>query len=149
MNLHQLGKEHVDLPGTNLLQTLVKPNNMTLTQSYETQRDLLIGMAYHRGSTLVAQRTYSYDTLVRPLTRNTARNGQTVNDSFVHNSRSELVSAIVNGETYSYDYDNIGNRTAALEESSGVASRTAYTANELNQYTSIQENEDAAFVPVF
>ena len=137
------------LPGSNLLQTLTMPCNMTLTQSYETQRDLLIGMAYHRGSTLVTQRIYSYDTFGRPLTRNTARNGQTVNDTFAHNAQSELVAAQVNGKDYEYAYDNIGNRTAAIEDSSGVASRTEYTANELNQYTSIQENEDIAFVPAF
>ena len=137
------------LPSTNLLQSLTMPCNMTLTQSYETQRNLLIGMAYHRGSSLVTQRTYSYDTLGRPLTRNTARNGQTVNDTFAHNSHSELVAAQVNGKDYEYAYDNIGNRTDALEESSSVASRTAYTANELNQYTSIQENENEAFFPVF
>lgn len=69
------------------------PCNMTLTQSYETQRDLLIGMAYHRGSTLVAQRDYVYDAIGRPMERNTARNGQTVNDTFTHNNRSELTSA--------------------------------------------------------
>ena len=132
------------LPGSNLLQTLTMPCNMTLTQSYESQRDLLIGMAYHRSTTLVAQRTYSYDTLGRPLTRNTARNGQTVNDSFVHNSRSELVSAIVNGETYGYDYDNIGNRTAVVEDSSGVTNRTEYEANGLNQYTAMGD-----FAPAF
>ena len=51
------------LPGSNLLQTLTMPCNMTLTQSYATQRDLLIGMSYHRSNTLVAQRTYSYDAL--------------------------------------------------------------------------------------
>ena len=39
---------------------------MKLTQSYEIQRDLLTGMAYHRGSTLVAQREYSYDSLEAP-----------------------------------------------------------------------------------
>ena len=53
------------LPGTHLLQKLTKPNGMSLTQSFESQRDLLTGMAYHRGSTLVAQRTYTYDTLGR------------------------------------------------------------------------------------
>ena len=137
------------LSGTNLLQTLTMPCNMTLTQSYESQRNLLTNMTYHRSSTLVTQRTYSYDTLGRPLTRSTARNGQTVNDCFVYNSRSELSSATVNGSTYGYDYDNLGNRTAALEASSSVTSRTEYTANELNQYTSIQENEDIAFVPTF
>ena len=55
------GFEYV--PGSNLLQTLTKPNGMTLTQTYEATRDLLIGMAYHRGSNLVAQRTYTYDIL--------------------------------------------------------------------------------------
>ena len=133
------------LPGSNLLQTLTMPCNLTLTQSYETQRDLLIGMAYYRGSTLVTQRSYSYDSLGRPLTRNTARNGQTVNESFVHNSRSELSSATVNGNNYGYDYDNIGNRRMAMETSD----YTLYEANALNQYTSIQENEEAAFCPTF
>ena len=133
------------LPGSNLLQTLTMPCNMTLTQNYETHRDLLIGMTYHRGSTVVTQRTYTYDALGRPLTRSTARNGQTVNDSFVHNSRSELASAQVNGTTYGYDYDNIGNRRMAMEASDYML----YEANALNQYTSIQENDDTAFVPSF
>ena len=133
------------LPGSNQLQTLTMPCNMTLTQSYETQRNLLIGMAYRRSNTLVTQRTYTYDTLGRPLTRSTARNGQTVNDSFVHNSRSELARATVNDTTYGYDYDNIGNRRMAMEASD----YTLYEANELNQYTSIQENEEAAFAPTF
>ena len=46
---------------------------MTLTQSYEIQRDLLTGMAYHLGCTLVAQREYVYDTLGCPTVRNTDR----------------------------------------------------------------------------
>lgn len=120
-------------------------NGMTLTQSYEENRDLLIGQLYKRSNTSVASRAYTYDTLGRPLTRSTARNGQTVNDSFVHNSRSEMSSAPVNGTTYGFDYDNIGNRETATESEI----TTNYTANELNQYTSIQENEDDAFVPTF
>lgn len=105
---------------------------MAVRKSCEIQRDLLTGMAYHRGTTLVTQRTYSFDTLGRPLTRSTARNGQTVNDSFVHNSRSELASAVVSGATYGYDYDNIGTRRMAMEASD----YTLYEANNLNQYTS-------------
>ena len=68
---------------------------MTLTQSYEAQRDLLTGMAYHRGTTLVAQREYTYDVLGRPTARTTSRQGNVVNDTFVHNSRSELACAQV------------------------------------------------------
>ena len=83
------------LQGTNLLHKLTKPNGMTLTQSYEVSRDLLTGMAYHRGTTLVAQREYTYDVLRRPTARTTSRQGNVVNDTFVHNSRSELASAQV------------------------------------------------------
>ena len=125
------------LSGSNLLQTLSLPCNMTLTQTYETQRDLLTGMLYKRGSTGVVEHSYTYDALGRPTARNTARNSTTVNDSFGYNTRSELTSATVSGNDYAYSYDNIGNRAAAVEDSSGVASSTEYTANDLNQYTAI------------
>ena len=133
------------LAGTNLLQVLTKPNGMTLTQTYEATRDLLTSMAYYRGSTLVAQRTYSYDILGRPTARNTARQGKVVNDTFAHNTRSELVSAQVNGTEYEYAYDNIGNRQQATEGNEV----TVYDANSLNQYTAISKNGAAAFVPQF
>ncbi|MGN0868440.1 MAG: hypothetical protein ACI4O9_02805, partial [Akkermansia sp.] len=134
------------LSGSNLLQTLSMPNNMTLTQSYESQRDLLTGMSYKRGNTPVAERSYSYDTLGRPLTRSTTRSGQaTRSDSFGYNTRSELASATVNGISYGYGYDNIGNRTTATE---GEGS-TAYASNNLNQYTAIQTGEETAFTPTF
>ncbi len=139
------------LPGTNLLQTLTKPNNMTLTQSYEPQRDLLTGMLYKRGNTAVAQRTYTYDTLGRPLTRTTARNGQTVNDTFGYNNRSELTTATVNGGSYAYDYDNIGNRLSS-QSSAGAeadAAITEYTANQLNQYTALTVDGDIDFQPEY
>ena len=139
----QFGYEY--LSGSNLLHKLTKPNGMTLTQTYETTRDLLTGMAYHRGSTLVAQREYTYDILGRPTARNTARQGRVVNDSFAHNSRSELEIATVNGANYEYVYDNIGNREFSLENNTA----TMYEANELNQYTSISENGGAPFVPQF
>ena len=122
------------LPGTHLLQSLTKPNNMSLTLSYETQRDLLTGMSYKRGNTDVASRTYTYDAAGRPITRNTSGNGATVNDSFGYNNRSELTAATVNNGTYSYNYDNIGNRNTAQEITEEI---TNYTANNLNQYTAI------------
>ena len=122
---------------------------MTLTQSYEEKRDLLTGMCYKRSNTTVAERTYTYDALGRPLTRSTARNGQTVNDTFGYNNRSELTTATVNGGSYAYDYDNIGNRAAAVEDSSGVASRTGYVANNLNQYTALTVDGDVDFQPEY
>ena len=133
------------LPGSNLLHKLTKPNGMTLTQTYEATRDLLIGMAYHRGSNLVAQRTYTYDILGRPTARNTSRQGTVVNDTFAHNTRSELIDAQVNGTEYEYAYDNIGNRQQAAEGNEVPV----YDANALNQYTAISENGAPAFHPQF
>ena len=144
--MKQFGYEY--LQGSNLLHKLTKPNGMTLAQSYETQRDLLTGMAYHRGSTLVVQREYTYDVLRRPTARTTSRQGNVVNDSFIHNSRSELASAQVNGETYGYDYDNGGNRRMSM----AAGDYAFYEANELNQYTAISGSEaeaDFSFTPVF
>ena len=129
------------LAGTHLLERLTMPNNMSLTQSYEIQRDLLTGMAYKRGSTLVANRQYSYDTLGRPTARNTSRQGSVKNDSFGYNNRSELTTATVNGSNYAYDYDNIGNRNTAQEVTEEI---TNYTANNLNQYTAVGD-----FTPTF
>ena len=146
INLHQLGKEHVDLPGTNLLQTLTMPSNMTLTQEYEPQRDLLTGMHYKRSSTSLVQRTYTYDTLGRPLTRSTARNNQTVTDSFGYNTRSELTSATVNNGSYGYAYDNIGNRTTAQENAEEI---TSYQSNALNQYTMLSVDDITDFIPSY
>lgn len=133
------------LEGTNLLQTLTKPNGITFTQSYEEKRDLVAGMYYKKGSTAIVGRKYTYDVLGRPLTRSTSRQGTVTNDSFVYNTRSELAAATVDGGNYSYDYDNIGNRKNAEEETKELI----YGSNNINQYTSIQEREGEAFIPAF
>ena len=91
-------------------------------------------------------REYAYDSLARPVTRRTARQGNTVNDSFACNSRSELTAATVSGKTYGYSYDNIGNRKTAREDAEEA---TAYTTGPLNQYTAIERGEEAAFEPVY
>ena len=134
------------LPGTHLLQKLTLPSNMTLTQSYEPQRDLLTGMCYKRSNTTVAERTYTYDALGRPLTRTTSRGVQSVTDSFGYNNRSELITATVNNGAYAYDYDNIGNRKTAQENAEEV---TGYQSNELNQYTAISVDDITDFVPEY
>ena len=82
-------------------------------------------MAYHRGSSLVVQREYSYDALGRPTTRNTARQGAVVTDIFAHNTR-------VNGVSYGYAYDNIGNR---LSSSSSAGTEIAYTYTPFGEVT--------------
>jgi len=111
------------LSGSNLLQTLAMPNGVTLTQTYEAQRDLLTGMAYATATETLAQRSYAYDELGRPTSRKTIRNGSTANDTFARNFLSELASAQVNGTSYAYDYDNSGSSTFAAEDTGGGKAR--------------------------
>ncbi len=136
------------LAGTHLLHTLAMPNGMTLTQQYEPQRNLLTGMVYTRGDTGVVERSYTYDSLGRPLARNTSRQGTTQNDTFHHSNRNELTSADVAGVHYGYDYDNIGNRRMMVEGQDYAM----YEANQLNQYSSIngaEAGEQYNFTPTF
>ena len=46
---------------------------------------------------------------------------------------------------YGYSYDNIGNRKTAQE----IAEELTYTANNLNQYTRIEESGETPFVPTY
>ena len=48
-------------------------------------------------------------------------------------------------QPYGYSYDNIGNRKTAQDP----AQELAYAANELNQYTRIEENAEAPFAPQY
>lgn len=68
---------------------------------------------------------YSYDALFRPISRNT--------DTFGYNARSEVSSANIGGNHEAHEYDAIGNSTFAAFN---FVTNT-YTANGLNQYTSI------------
>ena len=47
------------------------------------------------------------------------------------------------GGTYGYGYDNIGNRKTSRE---GTTASVDYEVNVLNQYTSIEEGEQTAFI---
>ena len=75
---------------------------MSQTLSYKNARDLLTGMAYKRGSTTVASRTYTYDAAGRPITRNTSL-------SFSH------IAATC------FEYDAMGNEALAIAGTSAHA----------------------------
>ena len=79
-------------------------------------------MDYHRGDTLVAQRTYAY----------------------TYNNRSELIGDVVDGTGLNgWDYD-----LAAAASSSGVASKRQLSPNRLNRYTAIEDAE-GTFTPTY
>lgn len=94
----------------------------------------------------VSSHSYLYDAVNRRY-RATLEDGS--HWDYGYNDRNELTSARrywvdnthVAGQQFTFDYDNIGNRTTAQSggDSSGANLReTTYSANALNQYASIQ-----------
>ena len=69
--------------------------------------------------------SYAYEALNRPISRNA--------DSFGDNDRSEVTSANISGFSNAYGYDKIGNLLLFTQN----IVTNLYTANNLNQYTSI------------
>ena len=93
------------------------------------------------GSTLTSHH-YLYDNVNR-RTQAILEDGSVWKYSY--NDRNELTGAgrswsdgsSVTGQQYGYGFDNIGNRTNALSGSSGNLRTTSYSANNLNEYSSI------------
>ena len=105
----------------------------------------------------LARHRYGHDALGRRTSRadSGAAYPNAAFDAYDYNARSEVVagrryygsdisdtSAPYGGRVFEYDYDPIGNRTAASEQVGGATLTRSYTANALNQYTSIA-NPDA------
>ena len=104
------------------------PNGVSFTRSLTRdayRRSLVTGIESSVGGNVIESFAYSYDALNRPTTRNA--------DIFGYNDRSEVTSANISGFSNAYDYDEIGN----LLLSAASVVTNLYTANNLNQYTSI------------
>lgn len=128
-----------------LLETLLYPNTLKRWYTREQKRDLLTKIDYLRpgGANYPAKVDYAYDALGRPTEKKDYFNtpAPDLTHSYSYNDRNELVAdAMSRGGTYGYSYDNIGNRITSQEGAEELS--IAYTANKLNQYTSI-----ANFIP--
>jgi RHS repeat-associated protein len=80
---------------------------------------------------------YTYDALSRPDTRN--------GDTFCYNGRSEVIGAIIDGSSELHEYDEIGNSTLAAYN----FITNIYTANNVNQYTSILSASESPREPTY
>ena len=69
--------------------------------------------------------SYAFDRLGRPVSRS--------GDAFAYNPRGEVTNATISSAAYRYAYDGIGNRETAYE----AGTTTAYSANNVNQYTEV------------
>ena len=88
-------------------------------------------------STPVESLSYSYDALNRPISRNA--------DTFGYNDRSEVILANISGFSNAYGYDEIGN---LLLSAQNIVTQL-YTANNLNQYTSILRDSVSPWEPSY
>ena len=116
---------------------------------YHPRLNLVTAIGYRKGADgeSAASHEYGYDALMRPVQRRDSWDGTTpaTTRNFTCNSRSELVEdRISQGGSFSYQYDNIGNRKTARE----LEEEVSYDANDLNQYVDIAGGEEH-FKPVY
>ena len=113
--------------------SLTLSNGLTVARSLardDWRRALVTNIVSSVNGNPVETLAYEYDALDRPVARNA--------DTFGYNGRSEVVFSRRGAENAEdeYSYDDIGN---LLNSASGSAVTNSYTANELNQYTEVQE----------
>jgi len=146
------------LPNSDLIHTVSSASGLSVTRTYETQRNLLAQMRNAFNSTLMSQYDApQYDALGRREGVTTsglafAPTGQPAYD-YAYNDRSEVTGAartLAAAPTdptappafaFGYQYDTIGNRTQATEWEH-TAKTTIYTTNRLNQYPSLTVNAE-------
>jgi len=99
-------------------------------RQYEPSRDLLTLVSNAWNGTTLSTFAYANDALGRRTQR---IDDVAVTNTFGYNPRSELVSAAMDTNSFTYGYDAIGNRTAVTNN----AEVLTYLSNALNQYTNI------------
>ena len=120
------------LAGTDLCEKLVSAGIEKVVH-YEDKRDLSSEIVYSN-SDLVVSRTYGYDAIGNVISRDQSRRGGIDrSDYFSYDTRNQLTNAVIGTLSYSYDYDDIGNR----KHSTGPDTDVCYQINNLDQYSSI------------
>ncbi len=125
------------LPGTDLVSGYTS-GDFSRSVSYEPHRDLITVVTNTFNlSTFqpfnLSTFAYANDAAGRRISRIDTFDGAATANTFGYNARSEVVSALMGTNSYGYAYDPIGNRLSA----SLNAATNLYSANSLNQYTSI------------
>ena len=132
------------LPGTDLKSSLMVGSAGRTDWTYEPNRDLLTQVKNTAFGSIVSQYDYVNDAVGRrtEIARSGSRMTESRNDIYGYNNRNELTNAVKNAtlNEYAYQYDDIGNRIAALD----LGTNHTYTANALNQYTQISNLCDSA-----
>ena len=132
------------LDGSDLKSSLVYPNGLSASWTYDAKGQLLqVCNAFP--TNVISQYDYTYDAAGRRVTCAKSGSAFAQNDTLLYgyNEKSELTNAVAAVDSdyrYSYDFDDIGNRKTSSER----GTKSVYTANNLNQYTSVND-----FIPQF
>ena len=132
------------LDGSDLKSSLAYPNGLTASWTYDANNQLLqVCNAFP--TNVISQYDYTYDAAGRRVSCGKSGSAFAQNDTltYAYNNRSELTNAVAAVDSdyrYAYDFDDIGNR----ETSSERGTNSVYTANQLNQYTAVDD-----FTPQF
>jgi len=132
------------LAGSDLKSSLAYPNGLTASWTYDANGQLLqVKNAFPTNT--ISQYDYACDAGGRRVEVSKSGSVFTKDDTIAYgyNEKSELTNAVAAVDSdyrYAYDFDQIGNR----ESSSERGTNSVYTANNLNQYTAVDD-----FTPQF
>ena len=124
---------------SNLLASLTAPQH-TVDYTYEDNRNVMTTVDNKVSGSSLSKYAYTYDALGRRDDRTQSGSAiSTSTDDFTYNTRSEVTAStndVLTTAAYNptYSFDQIGNRTGATVDLNGS---TSYTANQLNQYSSV------------
>ena len=149
------------LAGSDLKSSLSYSNGLTASWAYDANSRLL-QVCNATPTNTISQYDYAYDAAGRRVQIARSGSAMSENRTDVHgyNARGELVfsrGAAEGAENdFAYEYDDIGNRMTSSELVIGMDEHVSseYTANNLNQYTSISNSAISAspreaFIPQF
>ena len=141
------------LPGSDLVSGMAANTGHTWERIYESDRNLIATVHNRYGNRTISRFDYTNDEIGRRVARVDSGEAfsETAFERYFYNNRSEVIgsqrfygsdiddlSRPVTGRTFGYGYDPIGNRVSSFEDVNGQRLTSMYSANELNQYTSIQ-----------
>jgi RHS repeat-associated protein len=133
-------------PGSTLLASIVGPAH-TVTNTWTANRDALLVKENKVGTTTVSRFEYGVNALGQRSSVATSGSAFTGTPTWDwgYNARGEVTKADSNvtGFDRAYEYDAIGNRKKSADSLS-LPSADNYTANALNQYSSLQINPQSA-----
>jgi RHS repeat-associated protein len=130
------------LPNSNLVSSIQYPASISVTKSYEANRDLVTAIENKYGNTTISRYDYSNDDLGRRTAMGKSGTAFTQADTIAYgyNDKSEVTSAVsanIATQNWGYAFDGIGNRMTSSSTETGSAVTRTYTSNQLNQYTAI------------